>query len=210
MTEKQNEIINKIRKYNPGLEAYEIENAIDTLRGVMDIVLFEKGQSRLLEEDHMKDTPARVLKAWFEFAGGYEDDLEKQLGVLFDAPENAGVVTIKDIEFSSVCEHHLLPFMGKVNITYKPGSKIAGLSKFARLVDSVSRRYQTQENMGAMIADTIMKVLDCEYVEVEIEAEHTCMSSRGAKSRAAVTNTTTYRMKEDEKRVKVLSFGTEE
>lgn len=199
MTEKRSEIINKIRKYNPGLENYEINECINKIGQVMEVVLFEKGQQHLLEEDHMRDTPARVLKAWFEFAGGYEDDLEKQLGVLFDAPENAGIVTIKDIEFSSVCEHHLLPFMGRVNITYTPGSKIAGLSKFARLVDSVSRRYQTQENMGAMIADTIMDVLDCEHVIVEIEAEHTCMSSRGARSRAAVTNTVTSRSRQDYK-----------
>lgn len=142
------------------------------------------------------ETPKRVAKMWDELTAGYEMKPEEILSKTFDVPhgdgENTnGVVIIKDIGFYSCCEHHMVPFFGKVHIAYVPREKVVGLSKFARLVECFSRRLQVQERLTQQIVDSIQKELNPYGVMVIIEAEHMCMTMRGIKKPG--TSTTTSR-----------------
>ena len=129
----------------------------------------------------IKETPKRVARMYAELLGGIEEDPEKILGKTFKENFNE-LVLVKDIPFFSLCEHHLLPFYGKAHIAYLPDNGVVvGISKLARLVDIFSRRMQLQERITNQIADTIMKVLTPQGTMVVIEAEHMCMSMRGAR-----------------------------
>ena len=130
--------------------------------------------------DGLIDTPARVVKAYEEYFSGYDDEPEKILGRSFD--ETAGydeIVVLKDIEFASHCEHHIAPILGKVHVAYLPSSRVVGISKLARLVETFGRRLQIQEKMTAQIANAINDVLKPKGVAVVIEAAHECMTTRG-------------------------------
>ena len=130
--------------------------------------------------DGLIDTPARVVKAYEEYFSGYNDEPEKILGRSFD--ETAGydeIVVLKDIEFASHCEHHIAPILGKVHVAYLPSSRVVGISKLARLVETFGRRLQIQEKMTAQIANAINDVLKPKGVAVVIEAAHECMTTRG-------------------------------
>ncbi len=130
--------------------------------------------------DGLIDTPARVVRAYEEYFSGYEDDPVKILGRSFDETEGYDeVVVLKDIPFASHCEHHIAPILGKVHIAYLPKSRVVGISKLARLVESYGRRLQIQEKMTAQIANTLNDVLDPIGVAVVIEAAHECMTTRG-------------------------------
>ena len=123
--------------------------------------------------------------------------------------ENNDLVLEKDITFFSMCEHHLVPFFGKVHIAYIPKGKVAGLSKLARTVEIYAKKPQLQERLTTEIADALMKYLDAEGAMVVIEAEHTCMTMRGVKKPGSKTVTTTYRgvFREDmELRREVMNF----
>ena len=125
--------------------------------------------------DGLIDTPARVVKAYEEYFSGYDDEPEKILGRSFD--ETAGydeIVVLKDIEFASHCEHHIAPILGKVHVAYLPSSRVVGISKLARLVETFGRRLQIQEKMTAQIANAINDVLKPKGVAV-----HECMTTRG-------------------------------
>ena len=129
-----------------------------------------------------------------ELFAGNDDDPERHLTVTF-AAEHDEMVMVRDIPFASLCEHHMMPFMGKAHVGYIPGDdgRITGLSKLARLVDAYARRLQVQERMTTQIADTMEKVLDARGVLVVVEAEHLCMSMRGVKKPGTLTITSAVR-----------------
>lgn len=130
--------------------------------------------------DGLISTPARVVRAYEEYFSGYDDDPVKILGRSFDETEGYDeVVVLKDIPFASHCEHHIAPILGKVHIAYLPKTRVVGISKLARLVESYGRRLQIQEKMTAQIANTLNEVLDPLGVAVVIEAAHECMTTRG-------------------------------
>lgn len=141
------------------------------------------------EREGLKDTPARVARMYEELTKGYDMDEKEDLSRVFYAPGSELVVE-KDITFASTCEHHLMPFFGKVHIGYIPSDKVVGLSKLARVVDVFSRRLQLQERLNRQIADAIFNEVGAKGVYVVIEAEHTCMSVRGVKRVGAKTLTT--------------------
>jgi GTP cyclohydrolase I len=144
------------------------------------------------DREGLRDTPARVARMYEEIFAGYDQDLKEVLGVTFDE-QHEELVIVKDIVYYSQCEHHMAPFYGKVHIGYIPSGKVAGLSKFARLVDVISRRLQVQERMTSEIADTIMKVLKPQGAIVVVEGEHLCMCSRGVKKYGSKTITSGVR-----------------
>ena len=156
------------------------------------------------------DTPARVARAWKEYASGYAEDPAVHLTRTFD--EVGGydeIILLKDIPFQSHCEHHLAPIIGKAAIAYLPGDRVVGISKLARVLHGYARRLQVQERLTAEVADCIAKHLEPRGVAVVIEASHACMSARGVNTPGVVM--TTSRMmgcfREDERsRKEVLAL----
>ena len=142
----------------------------------------------------LRATPRRVAAMYEELFAGLDDDPESYLTVTF-AADHDEMVMVRDIPFASLCEHHMVPFMGKVHVGYIPGEdgRVTGLSKLARLVDVYARRLQVQERMTTQIADTMEKVLDPRGVLVVVEAEHLCMSMRGVKKPGTLTITSAVR-----------------
>ena len=136
------------------------------------------------------DTPARVARAYGEFFSGYGQDAGEILSKTFrEVGGYDDIVLVKDIPFSSHCEHHMVPFVGKAHIAYLPHDGVVGLSKLARLVDVFARRLQTQENLTAQIIDAINEHLGPSGAAVMLEAEHMCMSMRGVRAHGAATVT---------------------
>jgi len=144
--------------------------------------------------DGLLNTPRRVASMYEELFSGLHDDPARHLEVTF-AAEHDEMVMVRDIPFASLCEHHLVPFLGKAHVAYIPAEdgRITGLSKLARLVDGYARRLQVQERMTTEIADALDKVLAPRGVLVVIEAEHLCMSMRGVKKPGTVTVTSSVR-----------------
>jgi len=141
----------------------------------------------------IKDTPQRVADMYEEILSGMKSNPEKELEVVFEK-EHDEIVLLKGIPLYSICEHHLLPFIGKAHVAYLPSdNRVTGLSKIARVVDLFSRRLQVQERLTTDIADTIMKKLKPKGVLVVIEAEHLCMSMRGVKKPGVLTITSAVR-----------------
>jgi GTP cyclohydrolase I len=139
-------------------------------------------------------TPRRVAAMYQELFAGNDDDPGSHLTVTF-AAEHDEMVLVRDIPFASLCEHHMIPFVGKAHVGYIPGDdgRITGLSKLARLVDSFAHRLQVQERMTSQIADTVQKVLEPRGVLVVVEAEHLCMSMRGVRKPGTLTITSAVR-----------------
>ena len=144
--------------------------------------------------DGLLETPRRVAKMYAELFTGLHEDPAAHLQVTFEE-QHQEMVMVRDIPFTSLCEHHLVPFMGKAHVAYIPGQdgRITGLSKLARLVDGFARRLQVQERMTSQIADSIDRVLEPRGALVVIEAEHLCMSMRGVKKPGSVTVTSAVR-----------------
>ncbi|MDR0331770.1 MAG: GTP cyclohydrolase I FolE [Chitinispirillales bacterium] len=134
----------------------------------------------------LRDTPARVARAWEHLLQGYSQDPAGILKGAIFTEESDEMVIVKDIEVYSVCEHHLLPFFGKCHIGYIPKGRVYGVSKLARVVDSFSRRLQLQERLTRQIAETIMEPIGAEGVGVVIEARHLCMMMRGVSKQNSV------------------------
>lgn len=155
---------------------------------ILDAIGEDPGRDGLLE------TPRRVAKMYGELFSGNEEDPSEHLNVTF-AEGHDEMILVRDIPFTSLCEHHLVPFMGKAHVAYIPGDdgRITGLSKLARLVEGYSRRLQVQERMTAQVADAIEEVLKPRGALVVVEAEHMCMSIRGVKKPGAVTITSAVR-----------------
>jgi GTP cyclohydrolase I len=146
------------------------------------------------ERDGLRDTPRRVAAMYEELFSGLHDDPTRHLEVTF-AAEHDEMVMVRDIPFASLCEHHLVPFLGRAHVAYIPAEdgRITGLSKLARLVDGFARRLQVQERMTTEIADALELVLQPRGVLVVIEAEHLCMSMRGVKKPGTTTITSSVR-----------------
>ncbi|OBR53127.1 GTP cyclohydrolase I FolE [Paraburkholderia tropica] len=132
------------------------------------------------------DTPARVVRAYEEFFGGYKLDPRTILARTFSEVEGYDeMITLKDIRLESYCEHHMVPIIGRAHVGYIPRQRVVGISKLARLVDAFSRRLQIQEKLTVQIADALHEVLDPLGVGVVIEASHQCMSTRGVHKQGA-------------------------
>ena len=128
----------------------------------------------------LRDTPARVARAFEDWFSGYNEDPEEFLSRTFEEVEGYDdMIVLKDIRFESHCEHHLAPIIGRVHIGYLPNNKVVGISKLARVVDTFARRLQVQETMNAQIAHCIQNVLEPKGLAVVIEATHQCMTTRG-------------------------------
>ncbi len=132
------------------------------------------------DREGMKDTPARVARMYEELFAGINDIPVRHVENVFTENYDE-IVLLKDIPFFSMCEHHLLPFMGKAHVGYLPRGKVIGISKLARIVDSYARRPQVQERLTTQIAEFLMKEVDAQGAAVVIEATHTCMTIRGVK-----------------------------
>jgi GTP cyclohydrolase I len=148
------------------------------------------------DREGLIDTPYRVVKSWLEIYEGYTLDPKKILGTVFEddiGDQTDEIVMCNNIEFQSVCEHHLLPFTGLVHIGYLPDKKVVGVSKMVRLVEVFARRAQIQEKLCSQIADLLMNELQPLGVGVIIEAKHQCMSSRGVKNHSSSMVTSAMR-----------------
>jgi GTP cyclohydrolase IA len=161
----------------------------------------EKAVAEILEaigedpaREGLAETPARVAAMYEELFAGLHDDPARHVTVTF-AADHDEMVMVRDIPFASLCEHHLVPFIGRAHVAYIPNSdgRITGLSKLARLVEGYARRLQVQERMTTEIADAIESSLDPRGVLVVVEAEHLCMSMRGVKKPGTLTVTSAVR-----------------
>jgi GTP cyclohydrolase IA len=137
------------------------------------------------DREGLRDTPARVARMYAEMFRGLHIDPRVHLRKFFNEKYDE-IVLVRDISFNSMCEHHMLPFMGKAHIGYLPDGRVVGLSKLARVVDDVARRPQVQERMTETIANLLMEELDARGVAVVIEAVHTCMTVRGVRKPGSV------------------------
>lgn len=159
----------------------EAENAVRTL-------LRWAGEDPAREG--LLDTPKRVVKSYEEFFAGYAIDPEEVLNRTFKEVEGYDeMIVLRDINFDSYCEHHMVPFTGRAHVAYIPGCKVIGLSKLARLVDIYAKRLQIQEKMTAQIANSLNNVLKPKGVAVVIEATHMCMTTRGVHKHGTVMQT---------------------
>ncbi|MHB1612348.1 MAG: GTP cyclohydrolase I FolE [Sulfobacillus sp.] len=146
-----------------------------------------------INREGLRDTPRRVARMYEEICSGLHANLDHILAPQFQETLD-GLVSVKNIKFYSLCEHHLLPFFGQAHITYDPRpQKVVGLSKLARLVETVSRRPQVQERMTQQIVDALWDQLHPKGIRVVIEAEHLCMAMRGVQQPGAVTTTVSAR-----------------
>ena len=160
----------------------------------------EKNYSSILEQlgedvarEGLRDTPKRAAKAMQFLCRGYEQTLEEVTnGALFSS-DNSEMVLVKNVELYSLCEHHMLPFMGTAHIGYLPNGRVVGLSKLARVVEVVSKRPQVQERMTETIADLLVQELDAKGVAVVVEATHTCMTIRGIRKPGSLCVTSAMR-----------------
>jgi GTP cyclohydrolase I len=174
----------------PNFDEKKIENAIREI-----IVAIGEDPDR----DGLQDTPARVARAYKEMFAGLYQRPEEVLETTFDLNHDE-LVIVKNIDIFSVCEHHLLPFVGKASVGYIPNSngKITGLSKLARLIDVYAKRPQVQERLTAQVADALMRILKPQGVIVVIDCEHFCMSMRGVSKPGSKTTTSVVRGKLEE------------
>ena len=146
-------------------------------------ILFAVGEDP--DREGLRETPARVARMYAELFSGLHADPREHLRKFFTEKYDE-VVLVRDISFNSVCEHHMMPFMGKAHIGYLPDGRVVGLSKLARVVEGVARRPQVQERMTETIADLLVEELQVKGVAVVIEAVHTCMTVRGVRKPGSV------------------------
>ena len=153
------------------------------------------------QREGLLKTPERVLKAYEFMFGGYQEDPQAILDSAMFTSSNDEMVLIKDIEFYSTCEHHLLPIIGRAHIAYIPDGKVVGLSKIPRVVDVFARRMQIQEQLTEQIADALMRSINPKGVAVVIQARHMCMEMRGVQKISSTTTSSALRglFKRDEK-----------
>ena len=145
------------------------------------------------DREGLQETPKRVANMYAEIFAGLEDDPKRHLKI-FNESNNDEMVVVRDIPMYSMCEHHLLPFVGKAHIAYIPSDgKVIGLSKLARIIDSFSKKPQLQERLTSQIADFLEENLSPKGIAVVIEAEHLCMTMRGARAAGAKTQTSALR-----------------
>ena len=153
------------------------EKPTDSLEAHVRAILEALGEDP--DREGLANTPARVAKAWTFLTGGYREDPDKIINGALFTEDYQEMIVEKDIDFYSLCEHHMLPFHGKAHVAYIPRKKIVGVSKLARLVDAYARRLQVQERLTNQIAHTIMDRINPLGAAVVMEAEHMCMRMRG-------------------------------
>jgi len=165
---------------------------LDRIRKAVREILEAIGEDA--DRDGLLETPGRVARMYAEICGGLHDDPSKHLTVTFESNHDE-MVMVRDIPLHSICEHHLLPFIGKAHVAYIPGAdgRITGLSKIARMVEGYSRRPQVQETLTVQVADAMEQTLEPRGVMVVIEAEHLCMSMRGIQKAGSSTVTSAVR-----------------
>jgi GTP cyclohydrolase I len=174
------------------LEPGELPAAVDQerIRHAVREILAAVGEDP--DREGLRDTPARVARMYAELLSGLHRDPAEHLRKCFTQKYDE-IVLVKDISFASLCEHHLLPFIGSAHVAYLPKGKIIGLSKLARVVDEIARRPQVQERMTEDIADLLMRELEPRGVAVVIEATHTCMTIRGVRKPNSICVTSAMR-----------------
>ncbi len=163
-----------------------IERIIPAVREILSAVGEDPSRPGL------QRTPERVARAYLEMLSGMREDPARHMTTVFEENYDEMVV-LRDIPFHSICEHHLLPFLGKAHVAYLPKGKVIGISKLARVVDCFARRPQVQERLTSQIADIIWEKLDPKGVAVVVEANHTCMTIRGANKPGALMITSAVR-----------------
>lgn len=180
-------------------EVVSIEQRVK--RGDVDLDRIEAAVREILlaigedpDRDGLVETPARVARMYGEVFAGMSEDPAEHLKIVFDADHDE-MVMVRDIAMASMCEHHLVPFLGKAHVAYIPSSdgRVTGLSKLARLVEAFAKRPQVQERLTSQIADALQEALDPRGVLVVIEAEHLCMSMRGVRKPGSTTVTSAVR-----------------
>ena len=164
--------------------------------GAAKLARMEESFLNLLEaigEDPQREgllrTPTRAARAFEFLTNGYRQDLDEIVNDAIFSSEASEIILVKDIELYSMCEHHLLPFIGRAHVAYIPNGKVIGLSKIARIVDVFARRLQIQEQLTVQIADALMKCLEPSGVGVVVEAKHLCMMMRGVEKQNSVMKT---------------------
>ena len=167
------------------------EETINEIAGHLKEVMRLLGED--VDREGLLKTPRRAAKALLYNTSGYTQDADEVLNAAVFTHPGSEIVIVKDIEFYSLCEHHLLPFLGHVSVGYIPNGKIVGLSKIARVVDVFARRLQVQERFTDQLCDEIYKVLPTRGVIVECEAHHMCMKMRGVEKQDTTTVTMQYR-----------------
>lgn len=167
------------------------------VESILDIEARVAGIITLIGEDidreGLVETPNRVARMYKEIFAGYDQDPAKILSKTFESDKYQEIVVVRDIQFYSHCEHHMVPFFGKCHVGYIPDKKVVGISKIARLVECFAHRLQIQERMSTQIAEAIMEHLEPLGVMVVVEAEHLCMKMRGVKNPCADTVTSVVR-----------------
>ncbi len=181
----------------------------------VDVARIEKAVHEILvavgedtEREGLKDTPARVARMYAELLAGMRQDPKKHLKSVFTEKYNE-IVLLRDIPFYSICEHHLMPFIGSAHVAYLPSGAVLGISKLARIVDCFARRLQVQERLTNQITDFIMDSLKPKGVAVVLEAAHSCMTIRGIKKPGSVMVTSALRgifIRDSRSRSEVLSL----
>lgn len=174
------------------------------------VAMLLEGFGQDLDREGIKRTPERVAEFYENFLSGYNEDINNLIPVHYQTEEYEGIVIVKDIKFYSMCEHHLLPFFGKIHIAYLPKKdKIVGISKLVRIVETFTHRLQLQERLTKQIVDTIMKTAKSNGAMVVIEAEHLCMTMRGVKQPGSKAITSEMRgifLKDARTRAEALSL----
>lgn len=170
-------------EYNSSVDLERIEKAV---LEILTAVGENPGREGL------RDTPQRVARMYAELLAGMNQDPNEHLGSIFHEKYDE-IVLLRDIPFYSICEHHLMPFIGKAHVAYLPAGKVLGISKLARVVDSFARRLQLQERLTDQIADFLMQKLSPQGVAVVLEASHSCMTIRGIRKPGAVMVTSALR-----------------
>ena len=168
-----------------------VDTLTDPIAGHAHAILAHIGEDP--RRPGLAETPRRFAAALRALTAGYETEPEDVIGRgVFDA-EGEGLVLVRDVEFHSLCEHHLLPFFGRVHVAYLPGERIIGLSKIPRLVELYARRLQVQERITEQVADALVKLLEPKGVVVLAEARHLCMAMRGVEKQHSATATRALR-----------------
>lgn len=165
-------------------------------QAVLSIISYIEGDAAIAG-DGMREglvrTPERVVESWDTIFSGYTESPKEVLGSQFNSEGYDGIVLLRDVEFTSTCEHHLLPFKGRGHIAYIPTEKIAGVSKLARILETFSRRLQNQERITKQVADALVDNLAPLGAAVILEASHSCMTCRGVQKQHSVMTTSAMR-----------------
>ena len=160
---------------------------MDNIEKLTEELLLEIGEDP--KREGLLKTPHRVSKSWKYLTGGYDQTIKDVVNGAIFSVKNEDMIIVKDINYYSLCEHHLLPFMGRVHVGYIPNGKVLGLSKIPRIIDIFARRLQLQEQLTQQIAESISDFLNPKGVAVVIEGEHLCMRMRGVQKQNATMQT---------------------